>query len=110
MKRYEIKRTTPVTAIVIDRYPFGEETPVTEQMFFDRCKAWLRENQEELTVYKVGYQENRKNGIRHLYKKILAHDDREAGEIFKKLMASETPMDGRDYQLLTGDWKPVDIK
>lgn len=109
MKRYEIRRTTPVTGIVIDRYPYDNGTPVTDQMFYDQCMAFIRERQEDLTVYKVGFRENRKNGVRHLYKKILAHDDKEAAELFRDLMAREAPTDGRDYQLLTGDWKPVDI-
>lgn len=111
MRRYYIKRTGPNTGIVTELGAFGEMSNTTEEMTYLDCREYLKAHQEELKVYKVAVTSKRKNAKRHLLKKIYARDDYEAGMQFVALMsymAQHGECDkGSVYELMTGDWKPV---
>lgn len=94
-----------MNGIVINIYPFMEETELTKPLPYNKALEFLRANQENLTVYKVAMTLRRKNAKRKLYKKILAHDHAEAFLLYSQLM--KTADQSYDYQLLTGNWQPL---
>lgn len=105
MNILKIKRTDPVNGVVVSIYPFMDEQEVTPVIPYNKALKFVKENQEDLTVYKVAMTLRRKNGKRKLYKKILAHDHAEAFMLYSQLM--KTADQSYDYQLLTGNWQPL---
>lgn len=111
MRRYYIKRTGPNTGIVTELTTYGNIKDASVEMTYLDCREWVKEHQEELKVYKVAVTSKRKNAKRHLLTKIYARDDYEAGMQFVTLMSYKAQHGdcdkGSTYELMTGDWKPV---
>lgn len=105
MKRLFIKRVNANIGIVYSYGRYFEEVPVTGPEVYVACKAYVKENQEELTIYKIGRILNRKNAKRTLDKTFLAADEDEAMSTFIDYCAAHE--DSSTYQLLTGNWKLI---
>ena len=103
----KIKRTGPNTGIVMSLYPYMEETPVTDDLPYDEAMAYVKANRQDLKIYKVACYMKRKNAVRRLYKRILAHDHAEAFLLYSELMQDADK--NYTYELLTGNWQPLDF-
>jgi hypothetical protein len=104
MKRLEIIRVDPNTGYVVRYDRDFNRVKMTEILPYRSCMAYVMENQEEGTIYKIGVIGTRKNARRKYVGRILAEDDAEAVSIFEKEWAS---FHEGTVQLLTGDWKII---
>lgn len=103
MKRLEIIRVDPNTGYVVRLDDNLQKIKITEILPYKSCMAYVMENQEEATVYKIGKIANRKNAKRRYDSRILAQDDNDAVRKFTLMPKDDTSI----YQLLTGDWKII---
>lgn len=103
MKRLGIIRVDPNTGYVVRLDDNLQKIKVTEILPYKSCMAYVMENQEEATVYKIGKIANRKNAKRRYDSRILAQDDNDAIRKFTLMPKDDTSI----YQLLTGDWKII---
>ena len=103
MKRLEIIRVDPNMGYVVRLDDNLQKVKITEILPYKSCMAYVMENQEEATVYKIGKIANRKNAKRRYDSRILAQDDNDAVRKFTLMPKDDTSI----YQLLTGDWKII---
>lgn len=103
MKRLEIIRVDPNMGYVVRLDDNLQKVKITEILPYKSCMAYVMENQEEATVYKIGKIANRKNAKRRYDSRILAQDDTDAVRKFTLMPKDDTSV----YQLLTGDWKII---
>lgn len=103
MKRLEIIRVDPNMGYVVRLDDTLQKIKVTEILPYKSCMAYVMENQEEATVYKIGKIANRKNAKRRYDSRILAENDDDAIRKFTLMPKDNTST----YQLLTGDWKII---
>ena len=103
MKRLEIIRVDPNMGYVVRLDDNLQKVKITEILPYKSCMAYVMENQEEATVYKIGKIANRKNAKRRYDSRILAQDDNDAVRKFTLMPKDDTSV----YQLLTGDWKII---
>ena len=103
MKRLEIIRVDPNMGYVVRLDDNLQKVKITEILPYKSCMAYVMENQEEATVYKIGKIANRKNAKRRYDSRILAQDNTDAVRKFTLMPKDDTSV----YQLLTGDWKII---
>lgn len=103
MKRLEIIRVDPNMGYVVRLNDTLQKIKVTEILPYKSCMAYVMENQEEATVYKIGKIANRKNAKRRYNSRILAENNDDAIRKFTLMPKDNTST----YQLLTGDWKII---
>ncbi len=95
--------------MVISIFPFGEGNPITKAIPYNEALRFVRENQEDLKVYRVAQlpDPEKKGAKRKMYKMILAHDHAEAFAFYADLMKTADP--NHRYQLLSGNWQPLEF-
>lgn len=105
MKQLFIKRVSASYGqVCMHTWNDGEQI-VTKIIPYQDCLDYVRIHQKDLTVYKVGYMNQRKDARRKLITRIFAEDPEQAVKLFRGMLTSKT--DKGTYQLCTGDWKII---
>ena len=110
MNKYSIKRIDCNSGYVEMITQTGEKMRCTEPMNYEKCMNFVKQNQTNLRVYKVGKYAIRKNAVRHLHGCIYEEND----EYAKAYFHGRYDMDVQDalipyrLELCTGDWKVID--
>lgn len=105
MKRLFIKRVTPSYGQVYAHTFDDNEIIQTKIIPYDQCLDYVKMHQEDLTVYKIGYTEFRKNAKRKQLGRILAVSQEQAINLFRGQITGYN--ESGLYQLFTGDWKAI---
>lgn len=110
MNKYSIKRVSCISGYVEMITHEGFKIQCTEVLPYDECMAYVKTNQVNLRVYKVGKYAIRKNATRHLYECIYAEDDELAKQFFHDRydLDVQTALIPYRLELCTGDWKVID--
>ena len=110
MNKYSIKRIDCNSGIVEMITHEGCKMECTEVLPYDSCMNYVKTNQVNLRVYKVGKYAIRKNATRHLYGCIYAEDDELAKQFFHDRydLDVQTALIPYRLELCTGDWKVID--
>lgn len=110
MNKYSIKRVNCIEGIVEEITPEGEKQQCTDLIPYNRCMDYVKENQVELRVYKIGKYSYRKNAVRHLAGCIYAESPEAAKSYFHDKYDLEVQLSENSYrlELCTGDWKVID--
>ena len=105
MKQLFIKRVSASYGQVLAHTWNDGEQLVTKIIPYEQCLDYVRIHQKDLTIYKVGYLNQRKDARRKLITRIFAEDPEQAVKLFRGLLTNRT--EKGTYQLCTGDWKII---
>lgn len=110
MNKYSIKRIDCNSGIVEMITQTGEKLNCTEVLPYNACMDYVKLNQKNLRVYKVGKYAIRKNATRHLFGCIYEESDELAKQFFHDRYDLDVQLALIPYrlELCTGDWKVID--
>lgn len=110
MNKYSIKRIDCNSGFVEMVTQEGEKMQCTDLMNYDKCMSFVKQNQTNLRVYKVGKYAIRKNATRHLHGCIYEENDKLAKQFFHERydLDVQTALIPYRLELCTGDWKVID--
>lgn len=110
MNKFSIQRIGTNSGCVRMITPDGTKTECTDVMPYDTCMNYVKTNQVNIRVYRVGKYAIRKNAKRHLFGCIYEENDELAKQYFHDRydLEVQTALIPYRLELCTGDWKVID--